>query len=190
MQTYDEDVRQFDSRGSMDNKVLARFYMKAEQDKKASVEAGRPIFKDKEYIEIVVPGDSKDVVIRPVTDMDKQRFHKIYEAFKSGAESQLIGTPLEEVTWIPRSQVEELKYFKIFTVEHLAEVRDDACSKLPGLHELKRRAKAFVAAAEDAAPLLALEQRIKDQENEMNALKEALREAANTIKELKKSQKE
>lgn len=190
MLTYDEDVKQFDSRAAMDNKVLARFYMKAEHDKKESVKAGRPIYRDKEYIEIVVPGDSKDVVIRPVTDMDRQRFHKIYEAFKSGAENQLIGTPLEEVTWIPRSQVEELKYFKIFTVEHLAEVRDDACSKLPGLFELKRKAKAFVVAASDAAPILALDQKIKDQESEMNALKEALREAAATIKELKNAKKD
>jgi hypothetical protein len=189
MPMYDEDVSQFDSRGAMDNKVLAKFYMKADEDKHATLEAGRPIYRDREYIEIVVPGDSKDVVIRPASDMDRQRFRKIYEAFKSGAENQLIGTPLDEVTWIPRSQVEELKYFKIFTIEHLAEVRDDACSKLPGLHELKRKAKAFVQAATDNAPLLAMDQRVKDQENEINALKESLREAVETIKELKKSSK-
>lgn len=190
MPTYEEDVSQFDSRGAMDNKVLAKFYMKAEQDKQASLAAGRPVYRDREFIEIVVPGDSKDVVIRPASDMDRQRFRKIYEAFKSGAESQLIGTPLEEVTWIPRSQVEELKYFKIFTVEHLAEVRDDACSKLPGLHELKRKAAAFVQAASDNAPFLAMEQKMKDQDMEINALKTSLKDAIETIKELKKNQKD
>jgi hypothetical protein len=182
---YEEDVRQFDSRGAMDNKVLARFFTKPEQDMMASAEAGRPIYKDQEYIEIIVPGDSKDVVIRPVSEMDKQRFHKIYELFQSGAQNQLVGTPLEEVTFIPRSQVEELKYFKIFTLEHLAEVRDDACTKLPGLHELKRKAKAFLDAAEGAAPLLKLEESLKAQDNEIEALKNALKDAAATIKELK-----
>jgi hypothetical protein len=185
MNQFDDNVEDFQSRDKADHRTYVRFFMDAVQDQAASVREGRPIFKDMEHVEVIVPGDAKDVVVHRVSDLDRRRWPQQYQMFKQGQSEQLIGTPLSEVTWIPRSQVEELKYFKIMTVEQLAQVNDSACSKIPGLHDLKRRAAAFVDSATAAAPLLALEESNKVLENEVATLKNSLQEAIATIKELK-----
>jgi hypothetical protein len=187
---YEDNVEDFQSREKADARTYVRFYMDAVQDHEASTKEGRPIFKDCEFVEIIVPGDSKDVVVHRVSDLDKRRFARQYELFKQGQSEQLIGTPLKEVTWIPRSQVEELRFFRIYTVEQLAQVNDSACTKFPGLYDLKRRAAAFVDSASAAAPLLELEGANKKLENEVEALKNSLKEAIETIKELKAKVKE
>lgn len=187
---YEDNVEDFQSREKADNRTYVRFYMDAVQDQEASTKEGRPIYKDMEFVEIIVPGDSKDVVVHRVSDLDRRRFARQYELFKQGQADQLIGTPLKEVTWIPRSQVEELRFFKILTVEQLAQVNDNACTRIPGLYDLRRRAIAFVDAAAAAAPMLALEEANKKLENEVAALKNSLKEAIDTIKEFKAKSKD
>jgi hypothetical protein len=69
---------------------------------------------------------------------------------------QLVGTPLAEIPWLTRSQVEDLMYQKIRTVEQLAEISDQVCTGAPGLYELKRKAKAYVDKARDGSEFTAL----------------------------------
>jgi len=56
---------------------------------------------------------------------------------------------------------------KVRTLEQLADLNDQACGRLPGLYDLKRKAIAWAAKAADAAPFTAMHA-----ENE--ALKERL----------------
>lgn len=180
----DFDVEDFESRDKGKEKNYVRFYIKAKEDPEKSAAEGRPIYVDKEYIEIRAPGNQTNIVDRPVCDRDKQDYRRAYAAFKAGDTEQLIGTPLSEVTWISRSQVEELAYLRIRTLEQLASVGDDVCTRIAGLTTLKNKAMQFVAKAEANAPFVALHEKNKKLEEEMAVMRQAIEDQAATIKKL------
>jgi hypothetical protein len=177
METAEYDVQDFNERYAADKSVYARFYTMPVKDEHASANEGRPIFYDKEYIEIRAAGNQNNIVQRPSMQQDRERFSRQYAAFKQGNSEQVVGTPLTEVTWLTRSQVEELAYVRIRTLEHLSSVSDDICSKMPGLQDLKRKAAQVLEAAEAVAPITALQE-----ENE--GLKAQVAALTNQVKEL------
>lgn len=158
--------------------VYARFYLFPHQNQLASAEAGRPVFEDKEFIEIIAAGNSSNVIRRKASDMDRQRFRAAYAKFKEGDNEQLVGLPLSEVPWITRSQIEELAYIKCRTCEQLATLNDQACGSMPGLYELKRKAEAWLKKSEDAAPFTALAKENDELRARVAALEEALKQPA------------
>jgi hypothetical protein len=101
-----------------DDQLYVRFYLKQTQNKAKTLEEGRPIFEDLPWIEIHQPGNKLSSTDRPATEADKRRFAKHWRAF-SDLENQevLTGTPLEQWPGITRSQIEELKYLKIRSIE-------------------------------------------------------------------------
>jgi hypothetical protein len=142
VQTHEE----FTAHGG-DEQLLVKFDLRSKQDKTASKEAGRPIFKEVEYVDIRVPG-SPDNVSRPATQRDRQRFPKHYAAFKERVTSDNVeGTLLTEWPQITRSQADELAYFGIKTVEQLAQVSDANGQGLMGFHGMKRKANEWLKAA-------------------------------------------
>lgn len=153
----DFDPRVFEDRYSDDKRVWVKFFMNSVEDAKLTAEAGRPIFKEKEYVEIRSPGNESNIICRPVTEMDRNRFPRHYEQFKAGISDVVIGTPLAEMPWIKRSTADELKYLKIMTVEHLASVSDGICGKVAGLYDLKAKAISYLdrASKPDVDTLLA-----------------------------------
>jgi hypothetical protein len=187
VQTADFDVSDFQSREAGDKSVYVKFYIKPKENEQKTAEEGRPIYEDKEYVEIRTPGNTTNIVNRPVTDMDRKRFAAAYREFKAGAEEQMgSGTPLMEAPWITRSQVEELSYLRIRTLEQLAEVGDDVCTRVPGLFKLKARAKLMVAHAEKTAPFTQLQHENEELRNRLETLEKNLAEQAQIIAQLKK----
>jgi hypothetical protein len=181
MPQFEDDVTDFENRYAGDKGVHARFYMFPQKNEAKSASAGRPIFEDTEFVEIFAAGNSTNIVRRPARAMDKDRFRRQYEAFKAGTEDQLQGTPLHEVPWITRSQVEELAYLRIRTLEQLANVSDAACGKHVGLYDLKSKATKALAAAEGAAPITELtkeneelKRRLDQRDKEMDTMKEQM----------------
>lgn len=139
-----EDFRT-DRQAEMDAQLLVKFYVKAVQDKEASLKEGRPIFKDVEYIDIRAPG-SRDNVARPASPHDKSRFAKHYKAFKERTSDDEVveGTLLAEWPLISRSQVEELGFFNVKTVEQLVNMSDANAQRFMGIHALKRKASEWL----------------------------------------------
>lgn len=183
----DFDVKDFEDRYAGDKGVYSRFFLRPIKNDHKSAEAGRPIFEDREYVEIQASGNSTNVVIRPVTDMDRQRFARAYTLFKSGNDEQVVGTRLTEVPWMTRSQCEELAYLKVLTVEQLSAVNDQMCINIPGMHELKRRAKAYLEKAEGQAPLTALQSENQELKAQIAALTDAVERQASDLAKLKKA---
>jgi hypothetical protein len=182
----DFNVEDFEHRNAADKNVFVKFYIRPFQDEAKSAEEGRPIYKDKEYVEIRTPGNQTNIIQRPVTDMDKQRFRQAYAAFKAGDSEQIIGTPLVETPWISRSQVEELAYLRIRTLEQLANVGDDVCTRIPGLFKLKQRAQAAIERAEKTAPFIAMQAENEAMRNRLEAMETTIAEQAAIIKRLDK----
>jgi hypothetical protein len=118
--------------------------------------------------------------------MDKQRFRAAYAAFKAGDAEQIIGTPLTETPWITRSQAEELAYLRIRTLEQLANVGDDVCTRIPGLFKLKQRAQAALERAERTAPFLAMQAENEAMKNRLDTMEATIADQAAIIKRLEK----
>ena len=85
--------------------------------------------------------------------------------------------------------VEELAYLKVLTVEDLADLNDQVCINVPGLHDLKRRAKLYLEAASKAAPITALEQENAQMKTQMETMAATLAEQTKLLKELQSAAK-
>jgi hypothetical protein len=96
-----------------------RFFVDQVQDMVASEMQGRPIFRDEERVEIIMPGNPHTRPVARVTDEHRQRWPQHYEAFREGIEVSPEGTPLEEWPILKRSQVLELKALGFMTVEQV-----------------------------------------------------------------------
>jgi hypothetical protein len=122
-----------------------------------SRQEGRPIFEEREFVRIIIPGDRRSMAVEPVGDEHRARWPKEYEAFKAGREAPVEGTPLKEwpVSAMTAARAEELAFFNIKTVEQLAALNDAQLANLGmGARELRERAKLWLSVARsDAAPL-------------------------------------
>lgn len=172
-----------------DDKLFVSFFLHPHKDEEKSLAEGRPIFKDMEYVRIMVPGDKDSIIIRPARDMDKGRFQKQYTAFTAGEAEVHEGTPLKAWPMVTRSQVEELKFFGVFTVEHLADLADVHVQKFMGMGALKVKAQAFIQAARETAPLEQLNTAIDQKDAEISALNQAVEELKEMVTALQKGKK-
>lgn len=184
---YDADSN---DRYKEDKNLFVRFFMHPHPDPEATAREGRPIYYDREYVEIIVPGDKTTTINRPVRDMDKRRFAERYKAFKSDEQQVNVGTPLSAWPGITRSQVEELKYFKIFTVEQLVSIPDTVAQRFMGINILRKRASDFLAAAEGVAHETQLQSELEKRDNQIAALTNAVEELKKLVPKNKQAQAE
>lgn len=167
-----------------DEALLARFYLRAKKDNKASNEAGRPIFRNVEYVYIAKPGDKLDVHDQPATNRDRWRFRKQYEAFKRGQGNEVIGTPLSKWTSIDVGQVEELKYFNVVTVEQLALLPDGNIPNVGNISHLKKMAVDYLEAAKGEAVHTKLRAELEKRDSLLDAMQKQMTQQAELIAKL------
>lgn len=167
-----------------DKSLNVTFSMEPHHNTEKSAREGRPIYDDREYVKIQVPGDKDSVVERPVTEIDRRRFADKYAAFKAGRSQELSGTPLTAVAWMSKSRVRELEYFGVRTLEQLANMSDEAAQKFMGINLLRSYARDHIAAAAEAAPLVSMRTELEAKENEISALKHAVAEQAQAMQAL------
>jgi hypothetical protein len=136
--------------------VYPRFFIEPVQDELASAQQGRPIFRQEERVEIVIPGDPTKCPVHRVTDEHRNRWQQQYDAFKKGMETPVEGTPLEEWPALNRAQVAELRGIGILTVEQVAGLSDTATQRVMGLAGLRTRALAYL----DDASAIALTEKL------------------------------
>ncbi len=137
----------------MHSNVLVQFYSEPVLNEFKSTEEGRDIYEDREHIRIVVAG-SRDEIVRLATPEDRREFKAQYQQYKENASAPVEGTPLAELPGISGSQVKELAFFNVKTVEALADLSESSRAHgLMGVRELVGRAQGYLAKAngDDAA---------------------------------------
>lgn len=155
-----------------DANLLVRFMIKPMLDQDATNEAGRPIYRDIEYIDIRQPG-SPDNVVRPASARDKERFPRHYAAFKNrvGNEEYIEGTLLSEWPMVNRSQVEELAFFGVKTVEQLAGCSDAHAQNFMGFNGLKQKANEWLKVAKEQVAKIQLQAELNRRDAEIENLR-------------------
>ena len=152
MQTADFNVDDFSTgnRYKGDENLFVRFFTTSVEDKPASAEAQRPIFKEQEMCGIRVPGQQHENCYK-ANYKYKNRFPRHYQAFKDRTEMPVSGTPLSEWGLIADTVVQEMAFFNIKTVEQLAGLRDSVMGKFKGAVGYKNKAQAWLDTANVAA---------------------------------------
>lgn len=159
--------------------LIVRFEMVAEEDETASSAQGRPVFVDREYIEVRSPNDPYSAVHRRVEEKDKRTYPQAYKRWKEGADEAVTGTPLKEWAPIARSQVEQLGIRGVRTVEQFAEVSDDGCHQMGhGFLTLRNKALAWLRKAQDASATTQLAAELQQANLQIQALQRQVQEMA------------
>jgi hypothetical protein len=141
-------------RYAADNNLVVKFYMHPRMNRLRSEEEGRPIFEEMPYIQILTPGNKDSIIQRPASEMDKRRFAEHYRKFEARITEEAVeGTLLEEWPGVTRSQVEELRYFNIRTVEQLVNISDGNAQNIMGFQMLKAKAEKFLEMSAKEAEL-------------------------------------
>ena len=169
-----------------DSKLWIRFFVDAEQDLEGSEQAGRPIFSEKEFIEIRIPGDKDEIRVRPVRFADTQQYPRQYAAFKAGLEQPVTGTPLDKLPFITKAQAAEMAGVGIKTAEQLRDMSDGNAQKFMGASQLRAKVKTFLEAAAGAAPALAMQAELEKRDGEIEILKSMVEQANRKIEEMGK----
>jgi nucleotidyltransferase/DNA polymerase involved in DNA repair len=152
-------------------------------NKKKSEAAGYPVFDEREYCKIQVPGEKNSLVFQPATDLDRKKYPNAYAAFKNReAKPVTEGMPIEQWPQVTRSMAKSLRELNIHTVEALAAVHDGNIGKLGhDGRQLRAKAQAFLetakAGAQDAklaAENEKLKTMLEDQQAQINQLAKAL----------------
>ena len=137
---------------------------------------GRPIFQDEEYISIITPG-SRDVFTTPLDDAYRRRFKKRYMDWKdNNTAAKIDGTLLSELPWLTKSQIAELNYSNVFTIEQLASLSDANAMQFMGNHKLRERAKLYLDQAKGDAPMLKLQSALEERDLRVQTLERKLEE--------------
>lgn len=145
--------------------LFITFHIEAVENPAETRKAGRPIYEDREMINIKFVGDNKRELSAPAHEKFKrdpatnewvtyaQYYHRHYDAFKTGEAVKGSGTPLSELPFLTESKRAELKALNVHTAEALAQL-DGANLQRLGMYgrSLKNQAEAYIAAAEKSAP--------------------------------------
>lgn len=160
-----------ETRFAADNKLYVEFFRKPVMQPGKSREAGRAVYEEVDYVRIHVPGDKSSVIERPLSQQDVFRFQDRYNKWKAGQEEAVTGTPLSALPGMNASKVEEYKFFKIITVEQLAEANDNLGGKFMSFQQDKQRAKAFMEVAANNAPIEKMNAELAKRDAELEELR-------------------
>jgi hypothetical protein len=158
-----------------DSRLQVRFYKRPVHQEQESLAAGRPIYKEFDFVHICVAGDSLTEIDTYALASHKQRFPIQWAHYQNrvGADDQeVVGTPVSEWPLVSKSQAEELRAMKFHTVESIAGASDAHLQRMgmaAGMspYAFRDKAKAFLNLATNAAET-------DKRESEINALKEEL----------------
>ena len=158
-----------------DSRLQVRFYKRPVHQEQESLAAGRPIYKEFDFVHICVAGDSLTEIDTYALANHKARFPIQWANYMNrvGADDQeVVGTPVSEWPLVSKSQAEELRAMKFHTVEAIASASDQQLQRMgmaAGMspYAFRDKAKAFLNLATNAAET-------DKREQEINALKEEL----------------
>ena len=161
--------------GNADSRLQVRFYKRPVHQEQESLEAGRPIYKEFDFVQICVAGDTLTEIDTYALASHKQRFPIQWANYQNrvGAnDEEIVGTPVSEWPIVSKSQAEELRAMKFHTVEAIAGASDQQLQRMgmaAGMspYAFRDKAKAFLNLATNAAET-------DKRESEINSLKEEL----------------
>ena len=163
-----------------DSRLQVRFYKRPVQQEAETLAAGRPIYKEFDFVHICVAGDTLTEIDTYALANHKTRFPIQWANYQNrlGADDQeVMGTPVAEWPLVSKSQAEELRAMKFHTVESIANASDQQLQRMgmaAGMspYAFRDKAKSFLNLASNSAETDKRAQEIQELKEEL-AKKEA-----------------
>lgn len=159
-----------------DSNLLVMFYNRSVP---VAVVEGRPVHRDAIFIKIQHPGETLNIIDRPVKDEDKYRFKQQWSNFVHDRTQVPEGVPIDLLFPNHPSVSDNLRGFGIYTVEQCAELSAHAIDTIGrGAQEYQSRAKKYLEMANKGASFHKLQkenddlqQKLRIQEGQIESLK-------------------
>lgn len=157
-----------------DDMLHVQFRHVPKVDDVATVERGETVWKNVEYLTITIPGDRTFIFDGEVTDSHRGRFSTRYERWKAGQSTTLEGTPLSAWPGITPAELNTLAQGGIHTVEGLAGLSDGNSGKVGPVLALRDRARKYLQAARESAPIETLNAKLREKDAQIATLTEQM----------------
>lgn len=186
---YQTDVNNPDSR------LNVKFYQRAVNNEFKSALEGRPIMEMADFIIIEVPGNTHTVIDTFAAAEHKTRFPIQWARYQNEkTDGDIEGTLLHDWPVLNAAVAAELKHFKFYTVEQIAQASDAQLNTLgmaAGMSPLALRdkAKAFLSSAKDTALVQQQADELRKRDEELSAVKAQLAELAQKMNQPKATPK-
>lgn len=159
--------------GKGDAGMIAIFYMKPMHQTHQSLEEGRPIYKDTVYVKIHPPGERLNIVDRPATAQDKQRFPMQWHQFQQNQQQIPDGTPVDMLYPDQPSIAAMLKASGVHTIEQLAELSANAIEEIGmGAQRYVNDAAKYLSIAEKGVKGTQLRKELEERDGKIRTLEQ------------------
>jgi hypothetical protein len=171
---------------NQEDAVLAvRFYQREVENEYMTNEQGRPIKYMADFVRIEIPGNVLSIIDTFATDEHKKRFPFQWAQFlndKSEA-TDVQGTLLKDWNLLTSAQASELKHFKFYTVEQIANATDQQIQTIGMLvgmspFSFRDKARAFLAAAKDSSVVMAQAEELRKRDQQIADLEAQIQRLA------------
>jgi len=174
-----------------DSRLNVKFYQRAIENEFKSALEGRPIMEMRDFIIIEVPGDNLTVIDTFAVDEHKKRFPIQWARYDNEkTDGDVEGTMLSDWPVLNAAIAAELKHFRFYTVEQIAEASDaqlNALGMTAGMSPLglRDKAKAFLSTAKGSALVQQQADELRKRDDELLAIKAQLAELTKTMNQPK-----
>jgi hypothetical protein len=142
-----------------DSRLQVRFYKRPVQQEAETLEAGRPIYKEFDFVHICVAGDTLTEIDTYALSSHKTRFPIQWANYQNRLgkdDVEVVGTPVSEWPLVSKSQAEELRAMKFYTVESIANASDQQLQRMgmaAGMspYAFRDKAKSYLNLASNSA---------------------------------------
>ena len=182
-----------------DSRLQVRFYKRPVQQEAETLASGRPIYKEFDFVHICVAGDTLTEIDTYVLQSHKTRFPIQWANYQNriGKDDQeVIGTPVAEWPLVSKSQAEELRAMRFYTVEAIAGASDQQLQRMgmaagQSPYSFRDKAKSFLNLAKKASEIDQREQELESLRKENEAMRdESARNKAETDAKLVQMQEQ
>lgn len=155
-----------------DNTSLVFFYNKSVEIPHKSRELGRRYCESQIYVNIQHPGETLNIIDRPMKDEDKYRYRRSWDAFLQNRSQVPEGTPIDLLFPNYPHVGENLRALGIHTIEQCSELSASAIDNIGrGGQEYVNRAKKYLESAQKGAGFVKLQAEL-DEERQKNRIME------------------
>lgn len=168
--------------GPGDERLIVLFYNKSVLNVAKSKAEGKRIYESREFIKIQQPGETLNIVDRPVLDGDKQRFPRQWDRFAQGKTQVPDGIPLTLLFPSQPNISDMLAGYQVHTVEQLANLSGHAIATIGmGCQDWVNKAAKYLEQAQKGVDFHRFEKAIEEKDRQIATLQRQVAEMSRQV---------
>src|SRR5215475_925570 len=167
---------------------LAFFYNKSIHNPVRSQQEGRPVFEDKVFIRVAPPGERLNIVDRPATRGDMQRWPQQYANFLQNKEQTPEGTPIDLLYPEKPAVAATLRANGVHTIEACAELSGNAIDSIGmGSQTWVNAAQKYVAAANRGVAITQFRREMEEKDRQIRLQQQQIDDLSQQLAQMRSS---